>query len=312
MGKFLDEFERRRQWLDRADFQQITARITGFLDWLEQQDATKEILRSIRASVNADELMKGRGPGRPLVSSTEEEMVALGLRLMERCREGKELWELSFEYDISTSGSSRVQDYVDDIMQQYISPTIDYVRARVEDQQRTDERPNRIHLPTGNMQSPRFPPEITDSLQEFRSEHPDHDHNAFLMMQFGQTPAHERIASSIKGTLAKHGITALRADDKEYHHDLFTNVLTYIYGCAFGIAVFERLESDVINPNVSLEVGYLMGLRKPVCLLKDSTVKALHTDLVGMLYRTFDPQDPEGTIERELIKWLRDKKMLST
>ncbi len=78
-------------------------------------------------------------------------------------------------------------------------------------------------------------------------------------------------------TLASYGITALRADDKDYHEDLFTNIVTYLYGCSFGIAVFERIETDDVNPNVSLEVGYMQGLRKPVCLLKDKTLRALHS-----------------------------------
>ena len=31
--------------------------------------------------------------------------------------------------------------------------------------------------------------------------------------------------------------------------------------------MFERLESERYNPNVALEVGYMMALGKPVCLL---------------------------------------------
>ena len=94
---------------------------------------------------------------------------------------------------------------------------------------------------------------------------------------------------------------------KHYHDDLWPNVLTYIHGWGFGIGVFERLEQDEFNPNVSLEVGYLYGLGKSVCLLKDKTLKTLHTDLVGKLYRPFDPQAPATTIPPQLSKWLADK-----
>ena len=66
-----------------------------------------------------------------------------------------------------------------------------------------------------------------------------------------------RHRKAIQSTLGTFGIAALRADDKEYHDDLLPNVLTYIYGCRFGIAVFERLEAEDFNPNVSLEVGYM-------------------------------------------------------
>jgi nucleoside 2-deoxyribosyltransferase len=71
--------------------------------------------------------------------------------------------------------------------------------------------------------------------------------------------------------------------------------------------VFERLKSDQFNPNVSLEVGYMLALRKPVCLLKDATLTALTTDLVGKLYKAFDPQDPVGSIPEELLKWCKDR-----
>lgn len=58
---------------------------------------------------------------------------------------------------------------------------------------------------------------------------------------------------------------------------------------------------------VALEVGYIMALRKPVCLLKDKTLKALPTDLVDKLYRVFDPQDPQGTIPDGISKCLIDR-----
>ena len=126
-------------------------------------------------------------------------------------------------------------------------------------------------------------------------------------MRFGTTEPHERIAESISNTVAPYGITALRADAREYHSDIYTNILTYIYGCSFGIAVFERIERNDFNPNVSLEVGLMFGVRKPVCLLKDKTLEALHTDLVGKLYRSFDALKPEDDIRRHLDKWLKDK-----
>jgi len=152
-----------------------------------------------------------------------------------------------------------------------------------------------------------IPVEITESLKHFRKDYPDSAKVAFVMMRFGSTDAHKSIVDGIRLTLQPLGIAAVRADEKEYHADLWYNILTYIHGCGFGIAVFERLEADEFNPNVSLEVGHLYGVGKLVCLLKDKTLKTLHTDLVGKLYRPFDPQDPKATIPPELSKWLKDK-----
>lgn len=156
-----------------------------------------------------------------------------------------------------------------------------------------------------NMISP--PIEIKESLQNFRLDYPDPKKIAFIMMRFGSTAAHNNIVEGIRIALSDAGLIAVRADDKEYHPDLYYNIMTYLYGCGFGIGVFERIEGDEFNPNVSLEVGYSLALNKPVCLLKDRTLKTLHTDLVGRLYRTFDPQDPVKSIPPELTKWMRDR-----
>lgn len=151
------------------------------------------------------------------------------------------------------------------------------------------------------------PPAITDSLARFQQDHPDAGKTAFIMMRFSSSAFHTEIAQAIKKVLADHGITGLRADDRQYHDDLMPNIETYIYGCGFGIAVFERIEQDDFNPNVSLEVGYMLGLRKRVCLLKDKTLRILQADLVGKLYGVFDVQDIQSSIQRELTKWLNDR-----
>lgn len=151
------------------------------------------------------------------------------------------------------------------------------------------------------------PVEIRESLGRFGRDYPDPTRVAFIMMPFGGTPMHDEITQAIKRSLAERGITGVRADDKRYHDDLFPNVLTYMHGCGLGVAVFERLEADETNPNVALEVGYLFAMRKPVCLLKDRTLKTLQADLVGRLYDPFDPQNPTGTIPAKVRKWLVDK-----
>lgn len=152
-----------------------------------------------------------------------------------------------------------------------------------------------------------IPAEISNSIERFKEDYPEPEKVAFIIMRFGKMKAYDNIVLSIKKELKAHGLIGVRADDKEYHEDLFPNVLTYIYGCGFGIAVYERIEGEVFNPNIALEVGYMMALKKPVCLLKEKTLKILHTDLVGKLYKEFEIFNPEATIPVELQKWLKDK-----
>lgn len=126
------------------------------------------------------------------------------------------------------------------------------------------------------------------------------------MMRFDDTDLHRRILLAIRRWCQKQGISALRADDKRYADDLWPNVRTYMHGCGFGIAVFERLTTNEFNPNVSLEVGYMHALGKPVCLLKDSTLTTLQSDFIGRLYDSFNVQKP-NSVSPVLDRWIKDK-----
>jgi nucleoside 2-deoxyribosyltransferase len=148
---------------------------------------------------------------------------------------------------------------------------------------------------------------VTDSVRKFQLEYPDPRKVAFIMMQFDNTKLQNQIYSTITGELKNYNITGVRADTKSYSDELWENIKTYMVGCGFGIAVLERLQREEVNPNVSLEIGYMLGLHKPVCLLKDQTINKLQSDLVGKLYQDFDTQNPEETIPPLLMKWLTDK-----
>jgi hypothetical protein len=151
------------------------------------------------------------------------------------------------------------------------------------------------------------PAEILESLQAFRRDYPESKQTAFVIMSFEETEPKKKIWGAIREALSSINIRALRADMKEYHSDLYYNVLTYLYGCTFGIAVFERITSDMTNPNVIFEVGYTIAIGKQVCLLKDRTLAYLPTDILGKLYIPFDPHNPGGTIPEKIKKWIKDQ-----
>lgn len=150
------------------------------------------------------------------------------------------------------------------------------------------------------------PPEIAMSLDRLRAKYPDPKKLGFLVMRFAAAKPFSNIVEVIKKSGEEHGLTILRADSHDFHGDLWGNVRTYLHGCGFGIAVYERIETNEPNANVGLEVGYLMAMNKPVLLLKDKTVPALQADLAGKLYKNFDPHDPAGTIPEQMTKWLVD------
>tara|TARA_B110000090_G_scaffold203743_1_gene248815 strand:- start:575 stop:1453 length:879 start_codon:yes stop_codon:yes gene_type:complete len=154
-----------------------------------------------------------------------------------------------------------------------------------------------------------IPAESTLSLKRFIEEFQEPEKCGFLMMKFEDSKMQLKIIEVLKNHLKEKGITLLRADDKWYADDLFENIKTYMQGCSFGIALFDRINTEEFNPNVSLEIGYMMALNKPVLLLKDKNLKSLQTDLVGKLYHQFDSQNPEKTIPIVIDKWLNDKEI---
>ena len=302
-----DDFEYRAGLLANMNYNDATPRLSDFWKWLNTVPETKRIIDEVRAVVDVSALMpadmRGRAPS-PNASSPEE-IASVGFKMMEDLASGKcDALRLSHAYGVRPSfNTSSVQDHFDAVWSRYIEPAIGFVRRVL-----ASSAPA---IPMIVDSAPAYPPVVTESLMKFRDEHPDPTRAAFVMMQFGKTKMHDEILAAIRSALGKYGIKALRADDKQYHDDLFPNVMTYMHGCGFGIAVFERLEADEFNPNVSLEVGYMRGLRKNVCLLKDRTLKTLQSDLVGSLYRSFDPQAPSTTIPSELVGWLSDKDIIT-
>lgn len=155
-----------------------------------------------------------------------------------------------------------------------------------------------------------IPSDIKESLKAFLKDHPNTKKTAFIMMRFEKSEVHKRILKAIKKKLQEYNIVGLRADEKQYHDELFSNVKTYLYGSGFGIAVYEQLENNSFNPNVSLEVGYMFGLNKDVCILKDNSLSKMHSDLIGRLYKSVDIKKIDESIDSEIGKWIEDKGLI--
>lgn len=137
-------------------------------------------------------------------------------------------------------------------------------------------------------------------------DYPNMSWNVFIMMRFRDTPQHKETLSVIREALSYYGVNGLRADDKSYADSLWANVKAYIDACDSGIAVFEQIEDETFNPNISLELGYMMAQQKPVLLLKEKHLKALPTDIVGQLYKVFDSYAIGTTVPPRILEWLRD------
>jgi len=308
MPNLLDDFDYRKSLLVSVGLGEGEERLFGFLEWLISEPITNSIIEGIKSAVNIEDIL-GEWYKKRTVASSLEEIVAIGLFLMSQSNKEENLVTIAAQRGIlSETCAIYPRDHFPDLMQRFIEPAIEYIRRELESQ--TMDYAKELIESSKHTLATEYPLAITKSLEKFFRDYPEYKRNAFIMMTFSETKPHELIIKAIESTLKKYGIHALRADSKQYHDDLLPNVLTYIYGCYFGIAVFERLEEDDFNPNVSFEVGYMHALDKSVCLLKDKTLATLQTDLVGKIYRPFDTHDAQGTIPLVIEAWLRDKDII--
>jgi len=143
-------------------------------------------------------------------------------------------------------------------------------------------------------------------LHQFHRDHPAFEKNIFLIMRFKAQKPFPEIVETIRNECKKHDLNVIRADDKEYTDDLWDNVMTYMYGCNSAIAVFDQINYREFNPNVALEVGFMFAQCKRILLLKDTSIQAMPSDIVGKVYRPFNTYEPSETIPSQIEKWVVD------
>jgi predicted nucleotide-binding protein len=88
-----------------------------------------------------------------------------------------------------------------------------------------------------------------------------------------------------------------------------------MHGCDFGIGVLTNLDTAEtmteelrkkygFNPNLLIECGYMYGLNKYICLLKEEKVTNLPSDWAGLIWNPFN-SDNLDSLKAPLEKWLR-------
>ncbi|WP_321480059.1 TIR domain-containing protein [uncultured Bacteroides sp.] len=155
---------------------------------------------------------------------------------------------------------------------------------------------------------------IKDEVIKFKKQHKD-EITAFIMTSFQEE--HKKIAEKIKDILKDVGIIGCIANKEggEFADQLFTNVEILIHGCDFGIGIYaddsiiNKEEKIRINSNLSLEVGYMLALRKKICILKEKKLQKINSDLCDRIYVSFDKEQP-SSLKKSLNKWLDTKGLL--
>jgi hypothetical protein len=158
---------------------------------------------------------------------------------------------------------------------------------------------------------------LASSVLRCREDTP-YDESVFVMMKYADPATMEPkqcrlltdIWDTLSVTLATYGLTARRADKKTYVDQLWENVCVYMLACRYGIAVLEDRAANELNPNVTLEYGFMKALNRPVALLRDLNFKHDRADLTGKLSKAFEI-DADGVLKQETLQkatsdWLMD------
>jgi protein-tyrosine-phosphatase len=134
--------------------------------------------------------------------------------------------------------------------------------------------------------------------------------NLFFMTPFRDDPSHNKISDTVAEGVHAFGLEFLRADNPDLGGtDLWATVQQCMEACKFGVALFDAIDKADINPNVSLELGYMMGIERHCLLLKEKRLKRLPADLFGKLYKEFDSENVRATVLSEIADWLKQKQL---
>lgn len=153
------------------------------------------------------------------------------------------------------------------------------------------------------------PPSLLLGLHQFLSDYP-FDRNVFGMTRFPDAQAEDLdpirpALQCAREVCADHGLVFHLASDRAIVDDLWSNVAGHMWGCRFGIAFFEDRMGRGLSYNLTIEVGSMLMTGRRCALLKDSTIDAMPTDLVGQIYKDVDLTEL-ATVETAVESWIRD------
>ena len=129
--------------------------------------------------------------------------------------------------------------------------------------------------------------------------------NVFVIMRYGPDVPFKEIESTIKDTLQRYGLKAVLARDVAFYQQLWNTVRFCMTHSRYAIVVFERIQQPDFNPNVVLELGYMLAMQRPCLILKEQSLPTLSTDIIGHLYTPFDSHRVRETVGVAIEDWLK-------
>jgi len=157
----------------------------------------------------------------------------------------------------------------------------------------------------------RYPPYAVEhfaNLEQFHQGSP-FEKSVFIMTKFpeNKTPLDgelARVIKAVRDSVEALGYKSFVASDKTYNPMLWKNVEFYMLACSRGIAIVESRHTPELNPNVTMEWGWMKGMDRQVLYLVEESFDKRRADLSGLIEAPFDWEKPEADIESAIKKFL--------
>jgi hypothetical protein len=155
---------------------------------------------------------------------------------------------------------------------------------------------------------------LIPAMRKFHEDTP-YEKSVFVMMKFPDTQmndVHRQLLNDIwrviSDTLSKRDIKARRADLDTYYDQVWENVCVHMFGSKYGMAILEDRVANELNPNVTLEYGFMKALNRTVGLFRAQDFRHDRADLTGKLSKSFsiDASDrlDESSLKSAIYEWL--------
>ncbi len=161
-----------------------------------------------------------------------------------------------------------------------------------------------------------FPPHCIEhaaNIDDFHLASP-YEKSVFIMTKFpdGESPRKDeelsRVIKAAREAVTKCGFVSHVASDRDYDPMLWKNVEVYLLACCRGIAIVESKHTHELNPNVTMEWGWMRATDRRVLFLVEKTFDRSRADLSGLITDPFDWDNPEPDIEVAVKKFLTSAK----
>lgn len=155
---------------------------------------------------------------------------------------------------------------------------------------------------------------LVPAVRRFHEDAP-YEKSVFVMMKFPEArmkDVHQRLLNDIwrvvSDTVGQRGLRARRADQRAYYDQLWENVCVHMFGSMYGMAVLEDRVASELNPNVTLEYGFMKALNRTVGLFRAEGFGHDRADLTGKLSKSFsidaDDKLDEVSLKSAVQDWL--------